>query len=152
MRGERGEKIILASSGGFDPLHIGHIRMFNEAKEMGGHHIVILNNDNWLRAKKGFAFMNEEERRELLLSLESVDEVIISKHEENPEDMSVSRDLAELRPHIFVNGGDRKKHNTPEDVICSQLNIKTIFNVGHGGKVQSSSNLLEKYKNNTGAV
>lgn len=61
----RKKKIVVAVSGGFDPVHIGHVRMFNEAKKLGHELVVILNNDNWLIAKKGYAFMPENERREI---------------------------------------------------------------------------------------
>ena len=60
-------KIVVAVSGGWDPVHIGHVRLFNEAKKLGDELVVILNNDNWLRKKKGFVFMPQAERKEILL-------------------------------------------------------------------------------------
>lgn len=129
----------VAVSGGFDPLHIGHVRMFKEAKKLGDKLLVIINNDNWLRLKKGFAFMPEKERAELIASFPFVDKVVLTDHTRNDRDMSVARMLKELRPHIFANGGDRKEKNTPEDTICAALGIKMVYSVGHGGKVQSSS-------------
>jgi D-beta-D-heptose 7-phosphate kinase/D-beta-D-heptose 1-phosphate adenosyltransferase len=139
--------IIVAVSGGFDPVHIGHVRMFKEAKSFGDKLIVILNNDNWLKKKKGYAFMPQKERKEIIENIKWVDKVVYTKHKKNPEDMSVAKELAELKPDIFANGGDRKKGNTPEGGICLKYGIKMAFNVGHGGKVQSSSWLLQKYKN-----
>ena len=67
------EKIIVAVSGGFDPVHVAHIRMFKEARKLGDKLVVINNNDNWLKKKKGYAFMSQEDRKEILLSFECVD-------------------------------------------------------------------------------
>ena len=74
------KKVVVAVSGGFDPLHIGHVRLMNEAKKLGDRLVVILNNDNWLMRKKGFVFMNERERKEILESFFAVDEVVITAH------------------------------------------------------------------------
>ncbi len=137
-------KRVVAVSGGFDPLHIGHVRMFEEAKALGNHLVVILNNDAWLHSKKGFAFMPEQERKEIIEAIHCVDEVIITSHTKDDMDRSVCRELSKLRPHIFANGGDRKPDGdpVPEVALCKQLGIKTVYNVGHGGKVQSSSWLV----------
>lgn len=142
---QRKEKTIVATSGGFDPLHIGHVRMFQEAKALGDELVVILNNDNWLLKKKGYVFMNEQERKEILDALSMVDRVILTGHPQDPEDMSVCAELELLRPHIFANGGDRKEDNVPEVLVCDAMGCKMVFNVGHGGKVQSSSWLVEKF-------
>jgi D-beta-D-heptose 7-phosphate kinase/D-beta-D-heptose 1-phosphate adenosyltransferase len=142
---------VVAVSGGFDPIHIGHVRMFNEAKKLGDKLIIILNNDHWLRKKKGSAFMPDHERKEVIEALASVDEVVLTSHQENPDDMSVCAELERLRPDIFANGGDRKNENDiPEAVVCQRHGIEMIFNVGKGGKIQSSSWLLNKYKQNGG--
>ena len=143
---ERKNRIWVASSGGFDPLHAGHIRMLNQAKTMGDIHITIINNDNWLRKKKGINCMPENERAEIILSLYSVDGVVLTDHPKDPTDMSVSQALRFLRPNVFVNGGDRKTHNTPEDDVCQELGIHMEFNVGFGGKVQSSSWIITRTK------
>ncbi|MBI5456395.1 adenylyltransferase/cytidyltransferase family protein [Candidatus Kaiserbacteria bacterium] len=131
----------VAVSGGFDPIHIGHVRMMQAAKKLGDKLVVILNNDNWLRAKKGFVFMPQKERKELIEALAPVDRVVYTKHSKNPKDMSVARELAELRPTVFANGGDRKPGNLRpiEAVVCERIGCKEVLNVGRGGKVQSSS-------------
>jgi cytidyltransferase-like protein len=140
------KEIVVVVSGGFDPIHIGHVRMFERAKALGDKLIVILNNDNWLTKKKHHIFMSEQERKEVIEALRSVDEVIITKHGIDPEDMSVSRELAEIRPDIFANGGDRRNINDiPEGPICQEIGCEMIFNIGDGGKIQSSSWLLEDY-------
>lgn len=137
---------VVAVSGGFDPVHIGHVRMFNEAKALGDYLVVILNNDAWLRAKKGYAFMPQEERKEILEALRAVDEVLLTNHREAPKDMSVCAELQALKPHVFANGGDRKEGTVPEYVVCEDLGIEMVFDVGLGGKVQSSSWLVGKFK------
>src|SRR6185436_3734125 len=138
------KQIVVAVSGGCDPIHTGHVRMFKEAKALGDKLVVILNNDNWLQKKKKFNFMSQKERKEIIESIKYVDEVVISKHKHDPEDMSVTEELRHLKPDIFANGGDRTKKNVPEDAVCRRLNCKMVFNVGAGGKIQSSSWLLDK--------
>ncbi len=140
------DKKIVAVSGGFDPIHIGHIRLFKEAKELGDELVVILNNDNWLMKKKGYVFMHEQERKEILEAIRYVDKVVISAHSENPDDMSVCRELLKIRPHIFANGGDRTSDNVPEKDVCRQIGCEMVYNVGHGGKIQSSSWLINKVR------
>lgn len=129
-------------SGGFDPIHIGHIELMSKARALGDWLIVALNNDNWLIEKKGFAFMPESERKAIIEALRYVDEVIITKHPVSPSDMSVCRELEEIKPDIFANGGDRKPDNIPEYQLCDKLGIKMVFNLGE--KVQSSSWLIKK--------
>jgi D-beta-D-heptose 7-phosphate kinase/D-beta-D-heptose 1-phosphate adenosyltransferase len=142
------KEVIVAVSGGFDPVHKGHVRMFNAAKKLGDKLIVILNNDNWLKAKKGFYFMDELERKEIIESFASVDEVVITEHKANCSDMSVCQTLKKIKPHIFANGGDRQAKNIPEYTLCKKLGIKMVFNVGEGGKVNASSKLIERaYEN-----
>lgn len=142
---EAGKKIVVAVSGGFDPIHVGHIRMFQEAKKLGDELVVILNNDNWLKKKKNVIFMPQEERAELIQALGVVDRVVLTRHEENPIDMSVCDALRELKPNVFANGGDRWDKNTLEVPLCEEIGCKLVFGIGHGGKVQSSSWLLAKY-------
>jgi D-beta-D-heptose 7-phosphate kinase/D-beta-D-heptose 1-phosphate adenosyltransferase len=141
----KGLSKIVAVSGGFDPLHVGHVRLFGRAKKLGDELVVILNNDNWLRKKKGFVFMPARERKEVIEALQSVDRVVLTSHKKNPADMSVCAELLKIKPHIFANGGDRTKKNIPEVAVCKKIGCKMVFGVGHGGKVQSSSWLLSKY-------
>ena len=137
-----------------DPVHIGHIRLFQAAKKLGDKLIVILNNDNWLMAKKGYVFMSEQERKEILEALTDVDKVILTEHPKNPKDMSVCKELLKVRPAIFANGGDRwdrKSLPTAEVKTCQTIGCKMVFNVGKGGKIQSSSwlaeNVLHHFRN-----
>ncbi len=136
--------IIVAASGGFDPIHIGHIRYLRGARKLGDKLIVILNNDNWLQKKKGFVFMPQKERAEIIRSFPFVDQVVITDHSKGDRDVSVVSALRKIRPAIFANGGDRFKDDIPEAILCNTLGIRMVFNVGKGGKVQSSSQLTAR--------
>ena len=92
------EKIIVVS-GGFDPIHIGHLRMMKEAANHGKL-TVIINSDDWLRRKKGYVFMPFEERAELISELSCVNNVVMAKD----DDRTVCESLRELQPDIFANG------------------------------------------------
>lgn len=137
---------IVAVSGGFDPIHIGHIRLLKEAKALGDRLIVILNNNNWLINKKGHFFMDEAERAEILMAIQYVDEVVLTTHQLNDPRKDVCHELELIRPDIFANGGDRHATNIPEYDVCQKINCHMEFNVG-GGKQQSSSWLTNKVKN-----
>lgn len=131
-------KPIVAVSGGFDPYHgSGHGAMIAEASNHGDV-VVILNSDAWLKRKKGYVFMDFEERKKVMESIKGVIKVIAVDDSDN----SVCKALLELKPDFFCNGGDRKFTNTPETNICEQLGIQMLWNVG-GDKVQSSSDLVK---------
>jgi len=139
------KKVVVAVSGGFDPIHIGHVRMFREAKKLGDELVVILNNDNWYEVKGRHVFMPDKERKEIIEALKPVDRVVLTKHKPGTKDISVCRELEEIKPDIFANGGDRFAHNIPEVDVCKKIGCQMVFNVGQGGKIQSSSWLLDKY-------
>ena len=147
MKYKNKKEILVAVSGGMDPVHVGHVRLFNEAKRLGTKLVVILNNDNWLMKKKGKVFMPQKERKELIESFRAVDKVVFTSHTKNPNDMSVCTELKNLKPNIFANGGDRKGKNivTPEIEACLEIGCKDVYNIGRGGKIQSSSWLLSRY-------
>lgn len=130
---------IILISGGFDPIHAGHIRYIQEAKKLGDELVVVVNNDNWLRNKKGFVFMPEDQRVEIVSAIAGVDRVILTDHALGEKDLSVCRAVQEIRPHVFANGGDRMADNVPEKILCIEMGIEMIDNVGRGGKIQSSS-------------
>lgn len=143
------KEIVVAVSGGFDPVHVGHVELFKEAKKLGDKLVVILNNDHWLMQKKGYIFMPQWERKELIEALKPVDKVMLTIHKAHPKDMSVSKDLKKLKPDVFANGGDRTTKNTPEKAACKAIGCKMVYNVGPRGKVQSSSWLLNAFLNNS---
>jgi len=124
-------------SGGFDPIHVGHLRMIQEAKQYG-EVIVIVNSDEWLMRKKGYIFMPFEERCEII---EGFDCVAYTTSVDDTDD-TVCEALRKIQPDYFGNGGDRKINNTPEMILCQNLGTKLIWNLG-GGKIQSSSELVE---------
>ena len=140
MRKKKKRKIV-AVSGGFDPVHVGHVRMISEAAKLGDV-IIIANSDEWLIRKKGYMFMPYEERQEILYNFKGVIDVI----EAYDDDGSVCETLEKIKPDIFANGGDRKDDNVPEVALCNELGIELRWNIG-GGKIQSSSELVANSKN-----
>jgi len=137
---KRKKKIIVAVSGYFDPLHIGHLEMFDLAKKLGDELVVIVNSDEAAKKKKGYYFMCFKERMKIIKSIHCVDKVV----GDIDKDGTVRKTLAEVNPDIFAQGGDRHEGNIPETPICKKYNIKIVD--GLGKKVQSSSKLVEKSK------
>lgn len=127
----------VAVSGGFDPIHKGHVQMIQEASKYG-QVIVILNSDKWLVDKKGYKFMSFEERAFIAGSIKGV--TLVTSVDDS--DGTVCKALDRLRPDYFANGGDRKLTNTPEMDLCKELGIGLLWNIG-GGKIQSSSQLVD---------
>ena len=123
-------------SGGFDPIHKGHVRMILAAAEHGDV-VVVANSDDWLMRKKGYVFMPWEERAEIISSIRGVTEVV----RVDDSDDTVCEALTRCQPDAFANGGDRKGENTPEVRVCIDNNIQLLWNVG-GEKIQSSSELV----------
>jgi D-beta-D-heptose 7-phosphate kinase/D-beta-D-heptose 1-phosphate adenosyltransferase len=146
------KKIVVAVSGGFDPVHSGHIRLFEAAKKLGDELVVILNNDNWINKKKRHFFMPQKERKIIIQALKPVNRVVLTNHPKNPKDMSVCRELAKIKPDIFAQGGDRDKKNIPpcEVELQKTLGYRVVENIGRGGKTQSSSWLLKNYLEKAG--
>ena len=140
---------VIILSGGFDPIHIGHIKMFKAAKKMGNIVIVGVNSDLWLSRKKGKPFMLETERIEILKSIKYIDSILSFDDSDNTACDLIQKviqiyqnDNVEI---FFGNGGDRTSKTTPEIEFCNKNNIKMIWDIG-GGKIQSSSNLIENSK------
>ena len=140
-------KIVLVT-GGFDPLHSGHIAYFKEARNLGDMLIVGINSDEWLARKKGRAFMPWNERLCIINNLSMVDEVYTF----DDEDGSAKHFIQQVRAHypdsklIFANGGDRTKDNIPEMDINDD-NVEFMFGVGGEDKRNSSSWILQEWKN-----
>ena len=132
------EKVVIVS-GYFDPLHVGHLEYLRMASQLGDTLLVIVNNDEQAKLKKGESFMNEKDRMEIIYALECVDEVLISCD----TDASVCKSIelaAQFKPMadlIFAKGGDRHFGEVPEVEICEKLGIEMIGNLGE--KIRSSS-------------
>ena len=134
------KKKLIAVSGGFDPMHKGHVRMIREASKHGDV-VVILNSDDWLERKKGYKFMNFEERSYIAGSIKGV--VLTSGVDDH--DGTVCEALRRIKPDFFANGGDRYDTNTPEMDVCKELGIEMLWKIG-GGKEQSSSSLVNSVR------
>ena len=128
-------KIRVAVSGYFDPIHIGHLEYLRMAKELGDSLVVIVNNNYQCKLKKGKHFMDENDRVEIVKALRFVDEVFLSID----NDRTVCKSLEEIKPDIFANGGDRATSEVPETPVCKKFNIKMVD--GLGDKIRSSSSL-----------
>ena len=128
-------KIRVAVSGYFDPIHVGHLEYLRMAKELGDYLVVIVNNNYQCKLKKGRHFMDENDRVEIVKALRFVDEVFLSVD----KDRTVCKSLEEIKPDIFANGGDRATSEVPETPVCKKFNIKMVD--GLGDKIRSSSSL-----------
>ena len=127
--------IVVAVSGYFDPIHVGHLEYLKLAKQLGDKLIVIVNNYKQTILKKGKSFMNEKDRMEIVSALQCVDEVFLSID----DDKSVCKSLEFLKPSIFANGGDRSLSEIPETAIIDKYSIKMVD--GLGNKIRSSSKI-----------
>jgi cytidyltransferase-like protein len=142
-------KRIVLITGGFDPLHSGHIAYIKSAKELGDSLIVGVNSDEWLRRKKGQEFMPWEERATIIAALHYVDRVINFDDSDNSAKDAI-RKVRAIHPTaqiIFANGGDRTKENIPEmDLLEEMLHLDFVFGVGGEDKKNSSSWILQEWK------
>ena len=139
------KKDFIIISGGFDPIHSGHINLISEASKIASV-IIILNSDTFLMDKKGFVFMNSDERKLILSSIQGVNEVFLSIDDDHTVIKSIDH-IAKNNKNIkfFGNGGDRKNVNDiPEVEICEKHHIELLFNIG-GEKSQSSSSLTSSF-------
>lgn len=133
-------------SGGFDPLHSGHINLIKSAKEYGDVLVVLLNSDNWLTRKKGKPFMPFVERRTILENMELVDAVISFNDDDETatQGLQAVKDMyGETEQYVFCNGGDRGKDNIPEMAVDG---YEFVFSVGGDHKANSSSWILRDWK------
>jgi cytidyltransferase-like protein len=135
--------IRVAVSGYFNPLHIGHLDMIEEAKKLGDYLVVIVNNDKQVKLKGRCPFYDEATRVRIIGALRAVDEVVLALD----TDSSVAETLRSIRPDIFANGGDRSDlsvNNSKEKKVCEEIGCQLVLGVGGHIKQNSSSELLYK--------
>jgi cytidyltransferase-like protein len=142
-------KRIVLITGGFDPLHSGHIAYINAARELGDSLVIGVNSDEWLRRKKGQEFMPWEERATIIAALHNVDRVVNFDDSDGSAKNAI-RKVRSIYPSghiIFANGGDRNKTNIPEMAILEEmLHVEFVFGVGGEDKKNSSSWILQEWK------
>ena len=138
-------------SGGFDPVHVGHLRMFQDAQRLSDNVILLLNNDEWLIKKKGKPFMNQNQRKEILDQFKSISAVIIQTSSDKSSSQAI-KDFTINNPGksiCYCNGGDRSNiKNIREADICLKLGVDLKFEVGGKEKIESSSELTKNYLGN----
>ncbi len=125
-------------SGGFDPLHVGHLRYLVAAAKYGSVTVAV-NSDAWLIRKKGYVFMSWNQRAEIIRGLHCI---LGTVHQVIDDNETVCEALQQVRPDIFANGGDRTEAIPAEHAFCKALGIEELFNVG-GDKIASSSRLVK---------
>jgi cytidyltransferase-like protein len=141
---QRSDPIVIVS-GGFDPIHKGHMALFKAAAKYGKVH-VLLNSDDWLARKKGTPFLSFQNRKEILKNMATIHRV----HWVDDRDETVCNGLLKLRGEysntkmFFANGGSRRIDSTPEMWFCEHLEIELLWDIG-GDKIDSSSKLLDSY-------
>ena len=141
-------KVVLVT-GGFDPLHSGHIEYFKAAKDLGDHLVVGVNSDDWLTRKKGKAFMPFQERCAIIKELSCVDEVIGFNDTDDTANHAIFQVLSTKGSQtkvVFANGGDRTNKNIPEMTFT---NVEFVFGVGGTNKKNSSSWILKEWSQPT---
>ena len=138
---------IVIVSGGFDPIHSGHIKLIREASEHGSV-IVLLNSDKWLQNKKGMEFLSFEERLIIMKELKNVIDVL-DFDDSDKTCIDGLRKVKEKYPGYkikFANGGDRNNETTPESLFCKENNIELLWGIGGENKSNSSSWILKKWR------
>lgn len=129
--------VVVAVSGYFNPLHVGHLEMIERAKKLGDKLVAIVNSDYQVGLKGSVPFMSQADRLKIVKALRDVDEVFLSID----KDITVCKSLAKVKPHVFANGGDRKNlTNVPEFPVCQKLNIEMVD--GLGKKIRASSEMI----------
>ena len=139
-------KDIILVSGGFDPVHSGHIKLILEASKYGDV-VVLLNSDNWLCEKKGKEFLTYRERKIIMGAIKNVIDVISFDDSDKTCIDGIKKAISKFpsKKIKFANGGDRNDKTTPETIFCEQNNIDTIWGIGGSNKSNSSSWILKKW-------
>ena len=146
MSGEKKMSDIILVSGGFDPIHSGHIKLINDANRYGDV-VVLLNSDEWLRNKKGKEFLPFSERETIMKNIKGVIDVIKFNDSDRTciDGLRKAKDKYHDKIIKFANGGDRNDETTPETTFCKKNNITAIWSIGGNEKSNSSSWILKKW-------
>ena len=149
MYGEKKMDNIILISGGFDPVHSGHIFLIKEAAKYGDV-VVLLNSDSWLKKKKGKAFLPFEERIIIMNSIKNVIDVIPFDDQDKTAIDGIKKAINKYpnQKIKFANGGDRNSNTTPEMDFCKKNNVEMIWGIGGDNKANSSSWILKKWTEN----
>jgi cytidyltransferase-like protein len=142
---------VVAISGFFNPLHMGHIDYISAARNLGDFLIVIVNSDKQVDIKGSVPFMEQDERLSIINNIKGVDRAVISIDDDGSVCETLRAEFNRLQNDpffdelVFANGGDRKEGGVPEDILTDELGVRMAYNVG-GEKTQSSSSLIENSK------
>ena len=147
--GEKKMHNIVLVSGGFDPIHSGHIKLIEQASDNGSV-VVLLNSDKWLKNKKGKAFLPFTERKIIMHALKNVIDVISCGEVDSTCIDGIEKVLKKYPNHKikFANGGDRNNKSTPETIFCKKNGIELLWGIGGNNKSNSSSWILKKWNEN----
>ena len=140
---------VMILSGGFDPVHVGHLRMIQAAAELADTVVVGVNSDEWLKRKKDYVFMPHPERIEIIQGFAGCTRAVGFNDDDNTASdlLRITREMYPDKTIAFGNGGDRTSENIPETAVAKDTGIDLVWSVG-GGKVQSSSTLVADSRDN----
>jgi len=140
---------IILVSGGFDPIHSGHVALIQEAAKLGDV-VILLNSDNWLQEKKGREFLSFKEREIIMKSIKKVIDVISFDDSDKTCLDGIKKALLKYQDYKikFANGGDRNNTTTPnqETIFCNENDVEVLWGIGGTNKANSSSQILERWK------
>ena len=140
---------IVLVSGGFDPIHSGHIKLIEDASKHGKI-VVLLNSDKWLQNKKGKEFLPFKEREIIMKALKNVIDVISCGDKDKTCIDGIEKAINKYKNQKikFANGGDRNSNSTPESIFCENNKIELLWGIGGDNKSNSSSWILKKWRDN----
>ena len=138
---------IVLVSGGFDPVHSGHIKLIEDASNYGKV-VILLNSDKWLQNKKGVEFLPFKERKIIMMALKNVLDVISCGNVDETCLDGIKKAIEKYQNNKikFANGGDRNDDTTPESIFCKKNNVTLLWGIGGENKLNSSSWILKNWR------
>ena len=137
---------VVLVTGGFDPIHSGHIAYLSAAKKISDYLVVGINSDDWLLNKKGYFFMPYQERKAVIENLKMVNQTIDFDDSDGTAVEAIKRCKKISEKVFFANGGDRGKSNTPEQDVCEKLGVELLWGIGGDYKADASSDLVNRFR------